>query len=122
MSNTSLLEQIELCADNIGVNEKTCNVMTNVWLDFESYMAENSVRPTRLQDLNMATLSTFVEIRSKRCADVELLLLEITCLRLVLLESGFAHKELTDLRVRIKRKRLGNDKNGKYRFAKVLCP
>jgi hypothetical protein len=121
MSNSSFVEQIKLFADNIGCNNMMRDIMANVWLGFENYIAENSAYPIRLKDLDIATLAAFVEMRSKQCVDVELLLLEITCIRMILLESGFSHSQLTDLRVRIKRERLANDENGKYRFAKVLC-
>jgi hypothetical protein len=96
-------------------------IMTKVWLEFEQSIAPFSLYPLQLRDLDLELLACFIEVRSKRCVDVELLLLEITCIRMVLLESGFLHNQLSGLSVRIKRERLANDENGKYRFAKRLC-
>lgn len=121
MSDSSLLEQVKRCADKIGCNDMMRVIMTEVWLEFEQSIVPSSLHPLRLQDLDVALLAGFVEVRSKRCVDVELLLLEITCIRMVLLESGFLHSQLSGLSVRIKRERLANDENGKYRFAKRLC-
>ena len=121
MSNSSLLEQVKRCADKIGCNDMMRAIMAKVWLEFEQSIAPYPSYPFRLQDLDVALLAGFVEARSKQCVDVELLLLEITCIRMVLLESGFLHNQLTGLSVRVKRHRLANDENGKYRFAKTLC-
>jgi len=98
-----------------------CAIMVNVWFEFEQTMVPHSPRPIRLHDLDVASLAGFIEVRSKRCVNVELLLLEITCIRMVLLESGFLNNQLAVLSVRIKRERLPNDENGKYRFGKTLC-
>lgn len=121
MPDFSLLEQVKRCADKIGYNDVIRVIMAKVWLEFEQSIAPFSSHPLQLQDLDVALLAGFVEMRSKRCVDVELLLLEITCIRMVLLESGFLHNQLSGLSVRIKRERLANDENGKYRFAKRLC-
>ncbi|MDR6477293.1 hypothetical protein J2778_004794 [Paraburkholderia graminis] len=121
MSDSSLLEQVKRCADKIGCNEMMCAIMVNVWFEFEQTMVPRSPRPIRLHDLDVASLARFIEVRSKRCVNVELLLLEITCIRMVLLESGFLNNQLAALSVRIKRERLANDENGKYRFGKTLC-
>ena len=121
MSDSSLLEQVKHCADKIGCNDMMRVIMAKVWLEFEQSIASFSSHPLQLQDLDVALLAGFVEMRSKRCVDVELLLLEITCIRMVLLESGFLRNQLSGLSVRMKRERLANDENGKYRFAKRLC-
>ncbi|EIF28155.1 hypothetical protein BCh11DRAFT_08055 [Burkholderia sp. Ch1-1] len=121
MSDSSLLEQVKRCADKIGCNDMMRAIMSNVWLEFERSIAPYSSLPGRLPDLDLALLAGFIQARSKRCVDVELLLLEITCIRMVLLESGFLRNQLSELSVRIRRDRLANDENGKYRFAKTLC-
>ncbi len=121
MSDSSLLEQVKRCADKIECNDMMRAIMAKVWLEFEQSIAPFSSHPLRLQELNLELLAGFIQVRSKRCVDIELLLLEITCIRMVLLESGFLHNQLSGLRVRIKRERLANDENGKYRFAKRLC-
>ncbi|MEX3765019.1 hypothetical protein [Paraburkholderia phenoliruptrix] len=121
MPDSQLLQHVKRCADTIGCNETMRAIMVKVWLEFEQSIDPYSSGPVRLPDLDIALLATFVELRSKRCVDVELLLLEITCIRMVLLESGFLQNQLATLSVRIKRERLANDANGKYRFAKALC-
>ncbi|MFM0558153.1 hypothetical protein P0D69_45775 [Paraburkholderia sediminicola] len=121
MPESSLLEQVKRCADKIGCNDMMRAIMAKVWLEFEQSIAPYSSHPLPLQELDVALLAGFVGARSKRCGDVELLLLEITCIRMVMLESGFLHNQLTGLSVRVKRHRLANDENGKYRFAKTLC-
>ncbi|TCK96524.1 hypothetical protein [Paraburkholderia sp. BL9I2N2] len=121
MSDSSFLEQVSRCADKIGCNDMMRAIMAKVWHEFEQSIAANSSYPLRLRDLDVPLLAGFVEARSKRCVDVELLLLEITCIRIVLLESGFLHNQLSELSVRVKRHRLANDEKGKYRFAKKLC-
>lgn len=121
MSDSSLLEQVRRCADKIGCNDTMRVIMAKVWLEFERSIASFSLHPPRLRDLDLELIAGFIEVRSKRCVDVELLLLEITCIRMVLLESGFLHNQLSGLSVLIKRERLANDENGKYRFAKRLC-
>ncbi|TDY25489.1 hypothetical protein B0G81_5960 [Paraburkholderia sp. BL6665CI2N2] len=121
MSDSSFLEQVSRCADKIGSNDMMRAIMAKVWHEFEQSIAPNSSYPLRLRDLDVPLLAGFVEARSKQCLDVELLLLEITCIRMVLLESGFLHNQLSELSVRVKRHRLANDEKGKYRFAKKLC-
>ncbi|PZR42323.1 hypothetical protein [Paraburkholderia fungorum] len=121
MSDSSLLEQVKRCAEKIGCNDMMRAIMAKVWLEFEQSIVPFSSHPLRLQEVDLELLARFIEVRSKRCVDVELLLLEITCMRMALLESGFLHNQLGGLSVRIKRERLANDENGKYRFAKRLC-
>ncbi|SHK75593.1 hypothetical protein [Paraburkholderia terricola] len=121
MSDSILIKHVKHCIDKIGCNEVMRVVTTTVWFALEHFIAQYSATPTRLEDLDVALLARFVETRSQGCVDVELLLLEITSIRMVLLESGFLHNQLTGLSVRVKRERLANDKNGKYRFAKTLC-
>lgn len=120
MPDSQLLQHVKRCAGTIGCNETMRAIMVKVWLEFEQSIDPYSSGLLRLPDLDIALLASFIELRSKRCVDVELLLLEITCIRMVLLESGFLHNQLATLSVRIKRKRLANDANGKYRFAKAL--
>ncbi|MEQ5841402.1 hypothetical protein N0A02_18390 [Paraburkholderia acidicola] len=121
MSDSSLLEQVKRCADKIGCNDMMRVIMAKVWLEVEQSIAPFWSHPLQLQDLDVALLAGFVEMRSKQSIDVELLLLEITCIRMVLLQSGFLHNQLSGLSVRIKRERLANDESGKYRFTKRLC-
>ena len=121
MSDSSLLEQVKRCAEKIGCNDMMRAIMAKVWLEFEQSIVPISSHPLRLQEVDLELLARFIEVRSKRCVDVESLLLEITCMRMALLESGFLHSQLGGLSVRIKRERLANDENGKYRFAKRLC-
>ncbi|MFM0414792.1 hypothetical protein [Paraburkholderia aromaticivorans] len=120
MSDSLLIQQVRYCADKIGFNETLHAVTNTVWLAVEQFIARYSELPTRLEELNIASLARFIETRSKENPDVESLLLELTCVRLILLESGFSHNELTQLSVRVRRERLANDKRGKYQFAKRL--
>ncbi|MFM0498147.1 hypothetical protein [Paraburkholderia caledonica] len=96
-------------------------IMVNVWFEFEQTVVPYSSRPLRLHDLGVASLAGFIEVRSERCVDVELLRLEITCIRMVLLESGFVDNQSAALSARIKWERHTNGENGKYRFGKTLC-
>jgi hypothetical protein len=120
MSDSILIHQVRYCADEIGFNETLHAVTNTVWLAVEQFITRYSELPTRLEELNIASLARFIETRSKENPDVESLLLELTCVRLILLESGFSHNELTQLSVRVRRERLANDKRGKYQFAKRL--
>jgi hypothetical protein len=117
----SLLDEVKYCVEKIGCNDSMSTIMTTAWLSLEHFIAQSTALPARLQDLDAVLLARFVEARSKGCADVELLLLELTGIRMILLQSGFPTNQLTALSVRVKRERLANDKDGKYRFAKKLC-
>jgi hypothetical protein len=96
-------------------------IMVNVWFEFEQTVVPYSSRPLRLHGLQVPSLTGFIEARSKRCVDVELLRLEITCIRMVLLESSFLNNQSAAVSACINRERLTNDENGKYRFGKALC-
>ncbi|MCX4149029.1 MULTISPECIES: hypothetical protein [Paraburkholderia] len=120
MSDSLLIHQVRYCAERIGFNDTMRTITNTVWLAIEQFTARFSEIPKRLEDLNVASVARFIETRSEGNPDVESLLLELTCVRLILLESGFSHNELTQLSVRVRRERLVNDKSGKYQFAKRL--
>jgi hypothetical protein len=120
MSDSLFIHQVRNCADKIGLNDTMRIITITVWLAIEHFTSQYSGTPNQLENLSVASVARFIETRSEGNLDVESLLLEITCVRLILLESGFSHNELTQLSVRVKRERLVNDKSGKYRFAKRL--
>lgn len=121
MTESLLIDQVKNCINTIGCNNKMSTIMTTAWITLERFIARFTTLPARLEDLDMALLACFVESHSQACVDVELLLLELTGIRMILLHSGFSQNQLTALSVRVKRERVANDKNGKYRFAKKLC-
>ncbi|MFM0145497.1 hypothetical protein [Paraburkholderia sp. RL18-085-BIA-A] len=120
MSDSLFIHQVRNCADKIGLNDTMRIITITVWLEIEHFTSQYSDTPNQFEDLSVASVARFIETRSEGNLDVESLLLEITCVRLILLESGFSHNELTQLSVRVIRERLVNDKSGKYRFAKRL--
>jgi hypothetical protein len=121
MSDSPFIHQVKNCADKIGLNETMRNIAVTVWLAIEDFTSQYSDIPSQIENLNVASVARFIGTRSKKNLDVESLLLELTCVRLVLLDAGFSRNELVQISVRVKRERLGNDKSGKYRFAKKLC-
>ncbi|MBW8837434.1 MAG: hypothetical protein JF605_20940 [Burkholderia sp.] len=120
MSEILLVREATRCAEEIGLNEYMRSITSAVWTAFE-HSLPGSTCPAQLEDIDVQLVERFIASRAEECTDVEILLLEITCIRLTLLASGFGHRKLDALRVRVKRERLGNDANGKYRFAKTLC-
>jgi hypothetical protein len=121
MSEIVLACQARRCAEQIGLNEYMRSITSVVWNAFERFLPPGSTCPVQLEELEVQLVERFIAARAEECTDVEVLLLEITCIRLTLLASGFRHGQLAALRVRIKRERLPNDANGKYRFTKTLC-
>ena len=121
MSENPLACQARRCAEQIGMNEYMCSITTAVWTAFEGFLTPGWTRPMQLSDADVQMVERFIATRAKACTDVEALLLEITCIRLTLLASGLRHRQLAALSVRVKRERLPNDANGKYRFARTLA-
>ncbi|MFM0152699.1 hypothetical protein PQR05_19165 [Paraburkholderia sediminicola] len=95
-------------------------IMLNAWLSLEQFLFECGKLPPRLEGLDAAALASFVERQSSECMNVELLLMNLGGIRMILLTSGCATEQLAPLSVCVKRQRLANDKNGKYRFVKIL--
>ncbi|MBT2790414.1 hypothetical protein [Paraburkholderia strydomiana] len=121
MPEIALARQVRCRAEQIGLNEYMRSITSAVWTAFEHFLPLDSTSPAQLEDVDVQLVERFIALRAEDCTDVEVLLLEITCLRLTLLASGFHHRQLAALRVRVKRTRLGNDANGKYRFTKTLA-
>ena len=121
MCETTLAQQARKCADDIGLNEVMRSITIAVWVAFEQFVHQKSTAPFRFDDVDIALLETFIEMRCGECMDVEALLLDITCIRMTLLALGFRHSQLTALRVQAKRERLGKGANGKYLIVKRLC-
>ncbi|TCG00238.1 hypothetical protein BZM26_14875 [Paraburkholderia strydomiana] len=121
MSEIVLAHQVRCRAEQIGLNQSMRSITSAVWTAFERFRPLDSTSPAQLEDVDVQLVERFIASRAEDCPDVEVLLLEITCIRLTLLASGFHHRQLAALKVRVKRKRLGNDANGKYRFTKTLA-
>ena len=121
MQESSLKDQVMHCIDKIGSNSTMSTIMLDAWLSLERFLVQCDKLPSRLEDIDAATLSGFVERQSSQCIDVELFLMMLAGIRMILLESGCAIEQLAPLSVHVKRQRLANDKNGNYRFVKVLA-
>ena len=120
MTESSLTNQVMRCIENIGCNSTMSTIMLKAWLALEQFLVRSGKLPPRLEDLEAAVLAGFVERYSRECANVELLLVELAGIRMILLESGYPMEQLAALSVPVRRQRLANDKNGKYRFVKTL--
>jgi hypothetical protein len=121
MTESSLNNQVKRCIENIGCNDTMSTFMLKAWLALEQFLVRCEKLPPRLEDLEAAALAGFVEHYLKECANVELLLVELAGIRMILLESGHPIEQLAALSVPVRRQRLANDKNGKYRFVKTLA-
>ncbi|WOD18695.1 MULTISPECIES: hypothetical protein [Paraburkholderia] len=121
MSEGVLASQAKRRAEEIGLNEFMRSIASAVWSAFEGFLPAGSTCLARLQDVDVELVRRFIASRAQEYTDVEELLLELTCMRLTLLAAGFHHRQLSALTVRVKRERLPNDANGKYRFTKKLC-
>jgi hypothetical protein len=121
MSEIVLAHQARCRAEQIGLNEYMRSITSAVWTAFERFLPLDSTCPAQLEDMDVQLVERFIASRAEDCTDVEVLLVEIACIRLTLSASGFHHRQLAALRVRVKRERLANDANGKYRFAKTLA-
>ena len=95
--------------------------MLDAWLSLEQFLARCGKLPSRLEDIDAATLAGFAERQSSECINVEQFLMMLAGIRMILLVSGCAIEQLAPLSVHVKRQRLANDKNGNYRFVKVLA-
>ncbi|RDJ98728.1 hypothetical protein [Paraburkholderia lacunae] len=121
MTESSLKNQAMRCIDKIGSNSTMSTIMLDAWLSLERFLVQYGKLPPRLEDLDAAALASFVERQSSECVNVELLLMNLVGIRMILLESGCTMEQLAPLSVRVKRQRLANDKNGNYRFVKILA-
>ncbi|MFM0011343.1 hypothetical protein [Paraburkholderia sediminicola] len=121
MQESLLTNQAMHCIDKIGSNSTMSTFMLDAWLSLEGFLVQCGKLPPRLEDLDPAALASFVERQSSECKNVELLLMKLVGIRMILLESGCVMEQLAPLSVRLKRQRLANDKNGNYRFVKILA-
>jgi hypothetical protein len=97
-------------------------IMVNAWFEFEQTVVPYSSRPLRLHGLEAPSLTGFIEARSKRCVDVELLRREITCIRMVLLESNFLNNQAAAVSARINRNGLQMTKTVNIASGKRFVP
>ncbi len=120
MNKTLILDQVKACISAIGWNATLDVAALDSWKALELFLISRDKLPSRLEDVDTTVLGDFIQNHSKRVPDVEYLLIQLATLRMILLRSGHSVEPLATLSVPIKRRRLGNDKHGRYRFEKYL--
>ena len=68
--------------------------MLDAWLSLEQFLVQCGKLPSRLEDIDAATLAGFAERQSSECINVEQFLMMLAGIRMILLVSGCAIEQL----------------------------
>jgi hypothetical protein len=119
MQRTKLEQQVSGAIETLGKADGLCEMLSHSWRIYHGFLEEQNLLPGQAEDIPQSSFAAFVARCEEQQMDDQTLHLVLAIVRVILLELGRDVNTMSDLSAPRKRKRVGNGKDGQYRFALV---